>query len=308
MKQFIWMLCGIFLSGLLLGTLSACDADQFGTVVVSTDASAPEEAPEKASPAPEEEPSEEPQTQADASAPSEDQARRLAYANVLEEALFNGVLPDGTGLDWTSAEDAAENEFAVCDVDGDGEEELILNWTNACMAGMQGLVYGYDGENLQLELSEFPALTFYGSGAVTADWSHNQGWAGRFWPFTLYQYNKESGVYELVGSVDAWDLSCTEDDETLAAAFPTEADTDGDWLVYYLLTGQWSEKPRTPSDGILTGQLWETDPVDRAEVDAWLNAYTGGEDSIQVSFQKLTAENIADLGYWSIPGPTQAAG
>ncbi len=27
MKQFIWMLCGIFVSGLLLGTLSACGAE-----------------------------------------------------------------------------------------------------------------------------------------------------------------------------------------------------------------------------------------------------------------------------------------
>lgn len=30
MKQFIWMLCGIFLSGLLLGTLSACGAEPRG--------------------------------------------------------------------------------------------------------------------------------------------------------------------------------------------------------------------------------------------------------------------------------------
>ena len=27
MKQFIWMLCGIFVSGLLVGTLSACGAE-----------------------------------------------------------------------------------------------------------------------------------------------------------------------------------------------------------------------------------------------------------------------------------------
>ena len=28
MKQFIWMLCGIFVAGLLLGTLSACGAEE----------------------------------------------------------------------------------------------------------------------------------------------------------------------------------------------------------------------------------------------------------------------------------------
>jgi len=35
-KQFIWMLCGIFLSGLLLGTLSACGTDQFAPVLMVT--------------------------------------------------------------------------------------------------------------------------------------------------------------------------------------------------------------------------------------------------------------------------------
>ncbi len=68
MKHFIWMLCGIFLSGLLLGTLSACGADSHVTAFVTTGqpsggeaepaqraASAPEApggAPEKDAPAP----------------------------------------------------------------------------------------------------------------------------------------------------------------------------------------------------------------------------------------------------------------
>ena len=94
---------------------------------------------------------------------------------------------------------------------------------------MQGLVYTYDypEEELRLVLSEFPALTFYENGTVAADWSHNQGWAGRFWPYTLYQYSPDSGVYEETGSVDAWDLECAGGDERLAAAFPDEADAGG---------------------------------------------------------------------------------
>ena len=62
MKHFIWMLCGIFLSGLLLGTLSACGADSHVTAFVTTGQpsggeaeSAPEApggAPEKDAPAP----------------------------------------------------------------------------------------------------------------------------------------------------------------------------------------------------------------------------------------------------------------
>lgn len=284
MKQFLWMLCGVFLSGLLLGTLSGCGADSFPPVVITT-------SPGEAAPAPEE--------------PPEDEARRLAYANLLEEAYLHGVLPDGTELEWVSEEEAAKNQFALADVDGDGAEELVLYWSNACMAGMTGVVFGYRDGGVYEELTEFPALTFYPGGAVTADWSHNQGWANRFWPYTLYQYNREQGVYETVASVDAWDLSCTEGDEALTAAFPREADADADGLVYYILIGEWYEESRTPSDGNLDGRLWGTDPVNRAEVDAWLNAYTGGEEPLQLSFQELTVENISDLGYWSIPGPAQ---
>ena len=49
MKQFIWMLCGIFVSGLLLGTLSACGADQFSTCVITTEKASPAQ---EAAPAP----------------------------------------------------------------------------------------------------------------------------------------------------------------------------------------------------------------------------------------------------------------
>lgn len=280
MKQFIWMLCGIFLSGLLLGSLSACGADQFSTTVITTTKPA---APEKEEAVPVE-------------VQDDDTERRLAYGKALWDMYLLGRLPDGEALEHLSEEEAAKNRFALADVDGDGAEELIVCWTNACVAGMRGLVYGYDGGELRLELSEFPDLTFYGSGTVQAGWSHNQGWAGRFWPFTLYQYRPESGAYERIGDVDAWDNSCTEGDEALAAAFPREADADGDGLVYYILPGEWYNRPRFPEDGSLTGQLWGTDPVDGAALRDWVDTCTGGAESLDIPLQDLSEENIAALG------------
>ena len=289
MKHFIWMLCGIFVSGLLLGTLSACGSDQFRTAVITTAKQAP--APE-AAPAPE--------TEVPVEVQDEDTARRLAYGKALWDMYLLGLRPDGEELERASDLGPAEgNRFAVMDVNGDGAEELIIGWDQACMAGMQGLVYacGYPEEELRLILSEFPALTFYENGTAAADWSHSQGWAGRFWPITLYQYRPDSGVYEEIGSVDAWDLECTEGDETLAAAFPSEADADGNGLVYYILTGEWYQNDRTPPDGQLDGRLWETDPVDGAELEAWLSSCTGGTESLEIPYQDLTEENIAALGY-----------
>ena len=285
MKQFVWMLCGIFLSGLLLGTLSACGTNQVSTCIITT--TNPFAA--RAAPGPEE-------AETPAEALSEDTARRLAYGKALWDLYQLGLLPSGEELERaTDLGPAGGNQFAIADVNGDGEEELIVLWTRACMAGMQGLVYGYDSGELRLELSEFPDLTFYASGAVQAGWSHNQGWAGRFWPYALYQYSPESGVYEQIGDVDAWDLSCTEGDEVLTAAFPREADADGDGLVYYLLSGEWYNNPHFSEDGSFS-QIWGADPVDGAALEDWLNRYTGGAEPLDIPFQDLTEETIAVLG------------
>lgn len=306
MKQFIWMLCGIFVSGLLLGTLSACGADQFSTCVITTEkpsavqeeSPAPGEPPESgAEESPEEPPAPAPKPGASITA-EEDQARMLAYGKVLWDMYLLGLRPDGEELERAADLGPAEgNRFALVDLNGDGAEELIVCWDQACMAGMQGLVYTYDypEEELRLVLSEFPALTFYENGIVAADWSHSQGWAGRFWPYTLYQYSPDSGVYEETGSVDAWDLECVKGDGRLAAAFPGEADADGDGLVYYILTGEWYRNDRTPSGG-LDGRLWDTDPVDGADLENWLNAYTGGAEPLKIPYRHLEEVSISDLG------------
>ena len=88
MKHFIWMLCGIFVSGLLLGTLSACGA----------------------APAPGE-------TEVPAEASAKDTDRRLAYGKALWDMYLRGVLPDGTELERATDLGPAEgNQFAVEDV------------------------------------------------------------------------------------------------------------------------------------------------------------------------------------------------
>ena len=75
MKHFIWMLCGVFVSGLLLGTLSACGADQFSTCVITT---AKSSAPEAALP-PEDLPEDPPDPKPGAAITAEeDEARMLA--------------------------------------------------------------------------------------------------------------------------------------------------------------------------------------------------------------------------------------
>ena len=69
-----------------------------------------------------------------------------------------GILPDGTQLDYTSQKEAEKNSFAVCDVDGDGREELLINWTNASMAGMGEYVLDCRDGQCYVQLVEFPDI------------------------------------------------------------------------------------------------------------------------------------------------------
>lgn len=135
-------------------------------------------------------------------------AARTAYVSVLEQLLESHCLPDGSALGSGDVnQDLSGDCFAVCDVDQDGAEELIVLHTSDMMAGQTAYVFAWDPDagQIRTQLQEFPALTFYESGAVQADWSHNQGKGGSFWPYTLYRYDEIQDLYVEVGSVDAWE-------------------------------------------------------------------------------------------------------
>ena len=164
----------------------------------------------------------------------ENRDARALYAQVLttllDENLLPGEINDPGGYIGTveEREAMAENQFAVCDVDGDGREELVLQYLTANMvAGMRALIYDTDENGgLRLQFSEFPNLTFYANGAIQAGWSHNQGLAGDFWPYTLYVYDPEGDLYRDVGSVDAWSRDYQPQN------YPADTDTSQSGFVY----------------------------------------------------------------------------
>lgn len=125
--------------------------------------------------------------------------RREAYILTLENLYTNRIWPDGTVVDLMG--DMSGNVFAVYDVNGDGEDELIIKYTSSSSAGMREAIYSYDSEagTLHQELLEFPALTFYDNGFIRADASHNQGDDPEAWPYIMYQYQENTDSYEEIG-------------------------------------------------------------------------------------------------------------
>lgn len=174
-----------------------------------------------------------------------------------------------------------ENYFAVCDIDGDGADELILQYCHGGSAGHAEAVYGYDSgsDTLKEELMEYPLITYYDNGCAKALRSHNQGLGGDFWPYAVYQYDAASDTYQSIGSVDAWDRSLFDTDRN-GDPFPADIDVSGTGFVYYLY------QPNS---------YGEPDPVDVTAYDAWVDSWQQGAGEITVPYQALTRENIDSI-------------
>lgn len=223
--------------------------------------------------------------------PVSEHAQRLAFGKVLWDIYQKGTLPNGLaldGYDMHHLEHTESSTFAIVDVDGDEQDELLLLWKTASMAGMTGRVFGYDGEAVYEELSAFPSLRFYDNGIVVEDASHNQNLAGDFWPYSVHQYDAQRGVYQRLGGVDAWDRRVREENAENSiwpTHFPTDIDVDGDGVVYWILPASWD------------GSYREAPMVDGPDYEDWRSAYLDGAQELSILFQRLTEENIAALGY-----------
>lgn len=205
-----------------------------------------------------------------------------AYQSALEGILYGQVYPDGTSCNYDNFGSISDNQFAVCDVDRDGRDELIVLFSTSSMAGMLETVYSYDSAagSLVAEFSEFPGMTFYDNGVATVEWSHNQGLAGDFWPYNVYQYNPDADRYDLIASVDAWDRSYMDTDFE-GNPYPADVDLDNDGIVFYIMPD---------------GDYSMEHPVSKREYNGWYNSVLGGAAEVEVPFLNLTENNIK--GIW----------
>ncbi len=218
-----------------------------------------------------------------------------AYLGAAKTFLKDHILPDGKDLSEDIAEFSTfdENRFAIYDVDGDEEEELVILFTSTYHAGYVGYIYGYDGRtgDLYKEFSGYPVIDFYSHGCLKEMDSSNQGVSGSLTPYTLHRYDADRKKYEALGHVSAWDGNQYPEDMN-GKKFPAKYDKDGDGMIYYVTSCE------PPYSDILDN------PVDYEELSAWLfenmkytipgTKYEDMAAKISVPFRYVTKENIAE--------------
>lgn len=172
--------------------------------------------------------------------------------------------------------------FAVQDIDGDGREELLINYPGTMMATIQEMVYDYDESKGELyrEIWDFPEIQFMASGYARSDWSHNHT-RSEFWPYNLYRYNSGTDQYESAFIVTAWDKELSETDAQ-GNFFPDAVDTSNAGRVFMIEDG-------------LTGEV--TGPMDTADYEKWYSDTLGesADNPTVVAWQQLTEENLRNL-------------
>lgn len=227
-----------------------------------------------------------PSTEAATESPSNIYEKQT-YREVLENIYYNKKFPEYEQTFDDNNYDITENEFLIHDIDNDGSDELIILFKSYYGAGQFGSIYDHDREgNIVLQFHSFWDFTFYPNGNVEVGLSHNQGQSGRFWPYVMYQYDAETGEYRDVGYIEALDEEVVdvirkqqeEAGQEPTWEYPYDVDTSGTGFVYYIRPSVYN--------------IDDVDPVDFTEYEKWHNQYTDSKDPIELSFMKLTEENI----------------
>lgn len=201
-----------------------------------------------------------------------DKVAKEAYKEFLLSGLSTGTLSGLDGDSWDTTESGVnrveDDLFEIADIDGDGKAELTFKRLAACVAGYWGLAYTYntDTKTVEVKYNTGPYATYYATGYVRFDISHNQG-PSSIWPCTYGKF--ENGQIVLLYDVSNWDKSLSSD------GFPDEQDLDGDGCIYYITD-------------CATG---ETRTVDKPEYDAFMQGLNLGEE-MQLDYKSYTTENV----------------
>jgi hypothetical protein len=210
-------------------------------------------------------------------------SKKDAYIFALNNFLVNQVVPGDTyQLGYNKAYGSiADNIFAICDLNGDGTDELLVKWLTADLKDRLTVVCRFDERTKVLNqcLIESGATDFYNDGKVIALWADPGNSYGKyFWPYSLYEYDKREGQYKKVSMVLAWSKELKPVD-SYGNSYPEDIDKENAGEVY------------------LINELSKTDitTISRKEYEKWVGEITKS-GKLDVPYKNLTRENINQIG------------
>lgn len=205
-----------------------------------------------------------------------------AFRNALKtihDKLYWPDLPGDNEITLFAPGTIEDEQFAILDVDGDGQEELLVSVSNTYSAGMCEVIYGYDSQtdDVFVQARNYVAVTHY-PGMLKVDASHNHGYAGDvLWPYVVMNYDEGKDVYEDAFYVDAWSREITDYNPYEEMPYPDDIDTEQDGYVY-LITENGQKRI-----------------LNRADYQRWEAALFAGKEPLTIPWQKITVDNIQAL-------------
>lgn len=205
---------------------------------------------------------------------------RKYYADMLASISLGGYWPEDEEKETYYnflVESNGSNYFSICDIDGDGVEELLVKNTSGSMADLRFVIYQYDLEHkkIRIEFEEYISEVFYDNGILIDYFSHSQ--LGRdMVPFNIYQYDPVQDTYVSLGYADSWNKDSFAVNPVSGEAFSDQIDLDGDGNIYYIADA-----------------VGNVRTVDGAEYKEWEQSLFGSAKEVEVDWQDLKAANYS---------------
>lgn len=209
--------------------------------------------------------------------------KKEAFTFALNNLLMNLIVPgDVTQLTYDKKYgNISDNTFAICDINGDGSDELIVKWTTAAQQDTLLIVCRFDEKTKTLyqTLIETAASDFYNNGKVIALWADPGTSYGKyFWPFSVYEYDKRGGYYTKTAMVTAWSKELKPVDSN-GNPYPDDIDTENAGEVYLL--NDFSKA--------------DIQTISRSAYEKWIGEITKS-GKCNIDYKSLTKENINQVG------------
>ena len=199
-------------------------------------------------------------------------ARHVAFLKAAQNFVDHKKFPDNEVIDNESINDVfGLNKIAIADVNGDGKQELIIQFTTSSVSEMREYVCGFNEKTNKLTVNYIgsPDMEYFDNGCIKEHAMRNKGWDS---VYDFLMFNDKTQEYENAKGVIVWNKKKSPLDPNEEKPFPDKIDVTGDGFVYFI------------SDDTFDGAKDSDEPVDTPIYKAWVKKYIGGAKQVEIEW------------------------